>query len=505
MPQDARRQGWRDAILIIGITLALAVGLELAARALGFGAAPPPPKIPPKPQGHFRIAALGGSTVLGVPDGQLGFVHQLEQTLRPLARQPLDWLNLARSGAGSSFVAESLEHALAADADLVLVLMGHNEFLAARPTRGWRGALQRVRDRSSLVTGIGRWLDQENPPREPPFPDALEPVDPNGAEAKAVRRSFQRNLERIVARTQEAGVPLLLLTAPANLAEWPPAYRRVAWRPSRPDFERDVAALQLWIDSGDAAEALRALRNQPPAAPDDATIRYLEGRALVRVDRPQEARRAFTRARDRDPLPRRALSRFNQLVRSHAGAAHVHVVDVATHFERIATSGLVGFDLIADNCHPTPIGGAHIAAQVATTLGRANLVLRRGVAVPPAEAIHRRTQRALGNAADQRNVHVRWLLSNAIYTMKAPFFNYEASERYLVEARAFAPRDWRVHANLGTLALLRGDRATGESALRLAAKLRGGPLDPEDRGPTPYLKEALERAGITVPAAAGGS
>jgi tetratricopeptide (TPR) repeat protein len=504
MPQDARRQGWRDAILIVGITLALALGLELAARGLGFGAAPAAPKHPPKPEGHFRIATLGGSTVLGVPDGQLGFVHQLEQTLRPLARQPLDVLNLARSGAGSSFVAESLEQALAAEADLVLVLTGHNEFLAARPTRGWRGVVQRVRDRSSLVTGIGRWLlESEKPPQEPAFPDALEPVDPNGAEAKAIRRNFERNLARIVVRTQEAGVPLLLLTAPSNLADWPPAHRRVAWRPQRPRFESDVAALQRWIDSGDAAEALRALRNEPPAAPDDATIRFLEGRALVRVGRPQEAQGAFIRARDRDPVPRRALSRFNDAVRSHTTASHVTLIDVADHFDTIASSGLVGFELIADNCHPTPIGAAHIAAQIAKALHDAHLVLRRDAVIPEPEAIHRRTQRALGNAAEQRNVHVRWLLSNAIYAMKTPFFNYEASERYLVEARAFAPRDWRVHANLATLALLRGDRAGGERALRRAALLHGGPLDPEDRGPTPYLKEALERAGITAPAADG--
>ena len=76
---------------------------------------------------------------------------------------------------------------------------------------------------------------------------------------------------------------------------------------------------------------------------------------------------------------------------------------------------------------------------------------------------------------------------------------------YLTQALELAPNDWRVHANLATLALLQGDLNEGRRNLARAAKLKGSPLDPRDRDLTPYLGEALARTGLVVVPDAGGS
>jgi hypothetical protein len=80
--------------------------------------------------------------------------------------------------------------------------------------------------------------------------------------------------------------------------------------------------------------------------------------------------------------------------------------------------------------------------------------------------------------------------------MKTPFLNATAARDYLDRAAVLAPGDWRIWANLGTLSLLAGDAQRGRRELAHATRLKGAPLDPRDRGSTPYLQEALERGGL---------
>ena len=158
----------RDGAIASALGVALLLLLEGLAR---LGDDPALPAVPPKPPGVFRIVALGGSTVLGVPDGTLGFVAQLERTLRRAAPgRPLELLNLAVSGAGSRSVRARLDAALREPPDLVIVLMGHNEFLEPLP-----GFLQRLRDRSRLAGRVGGWLEGE-PAEDVPLPDSLPAV-----------------------------------------------------------------------------------------------------------------------------------------------------------------------------------------------------------------------------------------------------------------------------------------------------------------------------------------
>ena len=450
------RRAARDALAVVAASLILFGALEVGARWLGVGAPGQVPLRAPAP-GTFRILALGGSTVQGVPDGTQGFVAQLERGLRRTAPdRPLEVVNLARAGAGSTHVRATLAAALAERADLVIALMGHNEFLAPPP-----GPLQRLRD-ASRIAGAIAGVFASDPPPEDPFPDALAPVDRDSRGYRRTVAGFHRNLDAVVALAAEAGVPLFLCTAPANLAEWPPAHRRLAWPRGRPDPEHD---------------ALRI---------------YQEGRALAAAGRAGAARERFARARDLDPIPRRAFGSFNDAVRAKAGSAGVRVIDVAARFEEVADAGLVGFDLVCDNCHPTPKGHAIIAREIAAAMAEQGLFLARGTPVAPLPTWQSWNEARLGDAGQRRDQRLRWALSNAIYAMKTPFFHYEASRRYLREAEALAPDDWRVHANLATLDLLEGDVESGRRALARAAALRGAALDPDDRSITPYLKEALE-------------
>ena len=498
MPQDGTRHVLRDALVVVATAALLVVALEGGARLLGIGA-PERLDLPPKRDGAFRILALGGSTVLGVPDGTVGFVTQLAQGLPSLARgRPVEVSNLGRSGAPSSAVRELFAATGDAEVDLAIVLIGHNEFIAPRATRGVRGALQQLRDASQLLRGLTRRSESVVAVR---YGEPIPEVGP--ALRREVAEAFAKNLAAIVEDARRRGVPLYLCTAPANLADWPPARRHVTRESTHPDMQREWASLEALADAGDHAAVVDAAGLWIDARGEDAAVRYQLAVALRALSRDDEARESFALALENDPVPRRALGTFNDAVRAYAGTPGVRVVDLAERFAAYAESGLIGFELVCDNCHPTPLGNALIALEIARAMAEDGLLLASDVALGTPEAWLEAAKRREGGAAQQQRSQVRWLLSNAIYAMKTPFYNFEASRMYLERARTLAPDDWRVHANLGTLSLLEGDAAAGRQALYRATTLKGGPLDPEDRGPTPYLKEAL--AVLLETPSAGGS
>jgi lysophospholipase L1-like esterase len=499
----------RDALRIGALSLLLLALLEAGCRLLGLGG-PERLALPPKPPGAFRIAAFGESTVLGVPEGAYGFTSFLQHELRRLAPgRPLELLNLARSGVGSDFVLESFRQALdRAEPDLAIVLMGHNEFLVAERTRGWRGALLGLRERSRLATALARALGRGDSV-EPPLPDAIAPVVPGSDFERAVIRRFGENLAAIVALARERGVPLLLCTAPANLADWPPGFLRVA-RADAAAHAESAKGVRALLSEGRSQQARDELRLARERFGEDAMLDWLEASALRAQGDAPRARELFARALEQDLVPRRARAAQNQLVRAAATPPGVTLVDAVELFAADAPQGLVGWELFGDNCHPTPRGHALIGRAIAAALQAQGLLVPPDAELGPVEDWLARLDARLGDAEARQLVHARWLLSNAIYAMKTPFFNFEASRRYLEELRQQAPGDWRVWANLGTLALLDGDLRRGRRDLLRATRLRGAALDPGERGSVPYLAEALSLTGVSLPRppprpSAGGS
>jgi tetratricopeptide (TPR) repeat protein len=209
---------------------------------------------------------------------------------------------------------------------------------------------------------------------------------------------------------------------------------------------------------------------------------------MARGDAPG-ARAAFEAARDADPLPWRVLTPFNEQLRQLARDGDARLADVDEAFGREARAGLVGFALVADNCHPTPLGNALLARELLRAMAEAKLGIESLDGLPPlaeqAEQFMREADRARPDA------ELAYLKANAVYAMKWPFHNFEASRDYLERARLLVPDDWAVWANLATLSLFEGRIEEGGAQMERAAALHGAPLDPRDRRDTPYLREAL--------------
>ena len=255
-----------------------------------------------------------------------------------------------------------------------------------------------------------------------------------------------------------------------------------------------VSEIQELLRDGKYQEASDAVTTGFGRYPQDAMLYFLRGRIQVATGAYADARESFVKARDLDPVPFRATSEINSLIRRAAsGLAGVYLVDLERAYEEHAKNGLVGFDLVAGNGHGTPLGES-VAAQAII-----QKMLEIGF-LPPAQKPREGCCPVdlfladVGYLEPKSPLRLRAMLQNGIYVMKTPFLYYEASHRYLLEAKEVDENSWQVWANLATLSYFKGDNATGAKELQRATELHGKPIDPDDRGAVPYLKEALKYA-----------
>ena len=197
-------------------------------------------------------------------------------------------------------------------------------------------------------------------------------------------------------------------------------------------------------------------------------------------------------------MPLRALSEFNQTIRSLAKVEGLYLIDVDSVFTRHAADGLVGFSLIGDNAHPTPLGNAIIAREIVRTMNAHHLFVEQDLGHwNLTDQLDYFLTQSIG-PENRRALEKEYLIRYAKYSMKVPHYNFTASRMYLEQAVALDSSDWTIWANLATLSLWEDRIEQGRKELRKAIKLRGRWIDPEEREHTPHLKEAIEHTGLTI-------
>jgi tetratricopeptide (TPR) repeat protein len=482
------------ATVNLAVTLAILTGVELVCRYVEHvkTARRDPAQLqelPPKKPSELRVFAFGGSTVFGEPAPEVGFVAQMQHWLQRLyPNRAVDVYNFGAAGMDTDYVLRQVTRRLDDQPDLVIVITGHNEFFDPR---------DRVREmlKSHLATmrvlqGFFRQRLQSR--RTDVMPCEVLPWDRESAAFKRRIAQFEEAVNLIVARTRERGVKLVLGTLPSNLSDWPPVYKRLAGRDQH--YSDTVSGIQDLLRDGKYREASAAVSAGFRRYPEDAMLYFLRGKIQSAMRDFAAARQSFVKARDLDPFPYRATSQINSIIRkAAAGVAGVYLADLEKVYAERARNGVVGFDFMVDNCHGTPLGESISAAALMQAMTAIGFLPPSGTGGDGCCPLPTFLAEA-GYLEPHSPLRLRVLLSNAKYTMKTPFLNYEAARMYLREAMREDENVWQVWANLATLSYLEGDDARGANELQRATELHHGPLDINDRRATPNLKEALEYA-----------
>ncbi|MFM8468883.1 MAG: GDSL-type esterase/lipase family protein [Limisphaerales bacterium] len=345
-----------------------------------------------KPTNAFRVFALGGSTVYGHPYlNDTAFPKWLELELA--ARAPDRAVQAINCG-GISYASYRLTHvlreALRYQPDLIILAMGHNDFLEdrtyddlkARSTaRHWltehAAALRTValarRILSPAAAASSRAAEAAAGSAEV---DARLDHSRAGYAAyhrdaewhARVLRQFEDSFRVMLAECRTAHVPVIIVTLGSNLRDCPPfkSEHRAGLTPAQEDeWQRQFDAATRADFRDDLPAALTGYRAAEAIDPQHALLNYRIARCLDRLGQHQPARDYFLRAKDEDICPLRMLERSYQIQLALAAETRTPLVDARVLLERLGPDGLPGNDLYLDHVHPTLGGHQHIARALA--------------------------------------------------------------------------------------------------------------------------------------------
>ena len=351
---------------------------------------------------EYRIFCLGGSTVQGRPFSvETSFTTFLELNLRA-ADPSRAWrvVNCGGISYASYRLAPILDEILSGyEPDLIVLYTGHNEFLEDREYGHLRGVsrvasrpaawLMATRTYNLLSDGYRRMTGRtqaEAAANRPVLAGEIDAMlDYEGGLARYHRDEqwrrdvvdhFRYNVRRMVQRARAAGVGVLLVDPASNLRNCPPfksQHREGLDEEQLRQWGRLYARAGelLGTDPRRAAELLR----QAEAIDDQyAGLHYLRARALDATGRPEQAWRAYLRARELDVCPLRIIEPMHEALREIAGQTATPLVDVRTLFEGPAATGRGGAPELLDHVHPSVSGHRLIAIALTHELFRLGVV-----------------------------------------------------------------------------------------------------------------------------------
>ena len=491
----------RGALKVVAANIAITIGLlaviELTSRVAEYVVDRQQLKngqLPQKHDSELRVFVFGGSSVYGMPVPEVAFVAQMQYWLKRLyPERNIRIYNFGMPGANTRYALQEFHRRLADQPDLMIVITGHNEFLAPFSSERATSVDEKLARYFSTVRLVDRALAHMMRYRKGAVtPDHVEPRDRLSVAFRNRVAVFEQSIRDMVSQARQHNVKLIVATLPSNMADWPPIHRKL---PGRDQHYSDlVSRIQDCLRKGEYREASAAISSGFQLYVDDAMLHFLSGKLQAMTGEYSAAREAFLKARDLDPVPVRTTSQLNSIIRQAAsGVSGVYMLDLERVYEERAKNGLVGFDLFWDNAHGTPLGESISAQALIEEMAQIKFL-------PPLDTSRDRCCPAgpfladIGYLKQKSPLHFHSLMQSAKYAMKTPFLNYDISRGFLLDAMQVDRDSWQVWANLGTLSYLTGDAATGAKELQRATQLHHGGLDVNDRADTPYLKEALQFA-----------
>lgn len=339
-----------------------------------------------KPEGTVRLVVLGGSAAMGTPEADFNFGRVLEAMLsESFPDRRFEVINAAMAAVDSHVVRVVGREMARHDPDAFLLYLGNNEVVGPHGPGtvfgGFRSSLPAVRAgiwlggtrtgqllrRAAARLGGGerrdlrRWRGMEMFLERRVTAD-----DPRLAEVHA---HFAANLDDLVDAAHRAGARTFLSTVAVDLVDEPP-FASVHGSDLPAGGEERFARLadDGWtlLAAGRAAEALPVLEEAVALDGRHAAGRWLLGRALLALDRRDEAAGHLLAARDLDALRFRADGGVDSAVRRVAAeraADGTTLVDGAARVAGVAPGEppLAGHDVLWEHVHLTFEGNLRLA------------------------------------------------------------------------------------------------------------------------------------------------
>lgn len=343
-----------------------------------------------KPDGSFRIFALGGSTTQGEPySTETAFPEWLKLNLQAQSSQlRFESINCGGLSYASYRVLAILREVLEYSPDLVVIYTGQNEFLERRSYQGWQAVspwMSAVHQLAQLRTV--RWLgafrstaatadrDQAKSAnimaREVEalldYQGGLEEYHRLDAWREPVVKHFLWNVEQMILLCQRKSVPLILMRPVSNLRDCPPIKFEID---PRLTTEQQARFQQFWDQAKtleDVSMALAVVEKALNIDPQHAGALFLKGVLLTEAGEWEVAKQYLELARDNDVCPLRAFACMADGVAQLAKRHGVPCVDAERLLSDRSPHGIPGSQWLVDHVHPTVEGHQLLGELLAET------------------------------------------------------------------------------------------------------------------------------------------
>ncbi|MEZ4652734.1 MAG: hypothetical protein R3E12_03775 [Candidatus Eisenbacteria bacterium] len=342
----------------------------------------------PKPANALRVIVVGESAIRGFPEpANLTATSFLEAMLHDaLPDRPIDVINLGTTAIASYPILELGTEALDQDPDVMIVQAGNNEFFGAfgvaSLNKAGNSPVAIAFQRWGRSLAIAQWAEalgaklrkQPGAPTENMSETLMErmmgreytaPDDPIRA---AAARNIETHVHELIRRCEKRGVPVVVCVTGTNERGMAPLGESRLDEVPESDRPRLQALLQTDPDS--AATRLGDLRWAVGVAPTHARAQWLLGMGLHESGSFEEARAAFQRAVDLDPMPWRGTSAIQAAVRKATDGTGAVFVDAQAALRAASDGGSVGWPLMDDHVHMSLEGQAVVGRALFEGLTR---------------------------------------------------------------------------------------------------------------------------------------
>lgn len=317
------------------------------------------------------------------------------------------------------------------------------------------------------------------------------------SERQYVHARSRAALTEIIQSLRDANIEPIVATVAVNAADW---------EPNRSVLERaeHAESVRAMLQAGEAA--LRAGDPRAAGAHFEAVL-ALEPRFALACKRagdcsralgePALARAFYQRAVDCDAGPNRDTTEQNRIVREVCAAHDVMVVDAPGILSATSQDGLVGWNFMWDNCHPTLDGYGRIAEGFVDALAAKFDVSDRR----PFELAAAQTALGVDAEVNRQVFHVagQYCYRTAVLIFD-PRARLERSRHYLLQATSLGAEDADITCSLAVLALIENDATQALEHWRRAWQLDAHVA--RERAGNRYVMQLLEARGLESAVAA---
>jgi tetratricopeptide (TPR) repeat protein len=335
----------------------------------GYLARKPLPEIFPvkKAENTYRIFVLGESAARGEQLADFSFSRMLQVMLKTaFPKTKFEIINTGIPAINSWVIREFTKELVNYNPDLFIIYAGHNEFVGPY---GPGTVFKKSKSRTANLIGI--WASKlkliqliksfQNKTNNNKSWTGLEmflknKILPESPAISFCKENFQKNLNDILTMIDKAKAKSIICTVPSNLKDCAP------FMPNSKISDQERDKISKLLDSDKFAECHTILKKLAATNPNNALIKYLEGKVYYKQKLFVKAQKAFTKARDLDCFKVRTISNFNQATASEAAKFKTNFIELESEFNQ--ASNITDKSLIYDHVHLTEKGHYLVAQKL---------------------------------------------------------------------------------------------------------------------------------------------